>query len=439
MNLNHEFEKLFDEWKTKHDFNAFIKDGIVDYKRCEGTRVLFVLRDMNCQHERDLREDLRTDGSGWKTWANVGRWASALLDGLEDYPRDMSRFNRVDQLERIAAINLKKEGGVARAKGNQLLDAVETQGDLIFREICICDPEIIIACGLESSKLKDTASLLKQYVFKDTSEWVPFKSKDLDRNWWYYYADINGKQVPVVYFCHPQVSSIGGKRGHEKLFIPLYNDMLQIRQMFLDNQSTEKKLKAIIDHALQEKYGKEPPAEVIRRIKEEWQAIEESKIYFDIYNLYKRSLWLKQNNCKFYIRGTAGSSFILYLLGITRGNPMPDCYNIPWQMLFGYGGRRPVFMLEVVDVSEGSNELDEYEFEFFSEEYENITDFDDKIEHYGLSYSLSDKIGYREEIYFYLLDHGFLPKDAWRATESIRIGKGLPTITDIRNRTKNAS
>lgn len=67
------FDELFAKWKAAHHFNAFIRDGIVDPEHYETPHILFVLRDMNCQSERDLCADLRRDGSGWKTWNNIGR------------------------------------------------------------------------------------------------------------------------------------------------------------------------------------------------------------------------------------------------------------------------------------------------------------------------------------------------------------------------------
>lgn len=41
------------------------------------------------------------------------------------------------------------------------------------------------------------------------------------------------KRIPIVSFCHPQVTNLQGARGHDILFEPLYRDMLHIREMFL--------------------------------------------------------------------------------------------------------------------------------------------------------------------------------------------------------------
>ena len=226
------FHELFQRWKSEFDFEAFISDGIVDESRYEAPHVLFVLRDMNCKEERDLCNDLRTDGSGWKTWNNVARWIIALLDGNKEYPSEITKEKRVVQLKRIAVMNLKKEGGGSRTDGSELLDAVQTQKAFILDEIKLCNPEIIICGGLSASGIKGNATLLKEYVFTETSEWNSIKSSFFDKVWWYYYTNINGRMIPVVEFCHPQVTVIKGKRGHE-LFEVLYDDMITLRKEFL--------------------------------------------------------------------------------------------------------------------------------------------------------------------------------------------------------------
>lgn len=228
-----ELDDLLDKWKNECCFDAFIRDGIVDSDYYENPHILYVLRDMNCQSEQDLCNELRCNGSGWKTWNNIGRWTKALLDGNEEYPRDMSTNKRVEQLKRIAVMNLKKEGGTSRTKGKELLESVQSQHERIFDEICLCNPNIIICCGLTASGITGNATLLKNFVLPISTEWESFHSRTFNRDWWYYFTEINGKQIPVISFCHPQVTSLEGFRGHEKLFAPLYKDMLYIRELFL--------------------------------------------------------------------------------------------------------------------------------------------------------------------------------------------------------------
>lgn len=155
------------------------------------------------------------------------------MDGDEQYPQDMSTMIRVGQLKRVAVMNLKKEGGVSRTAGNELLEAVQAQHEMIYEEICLCDPSIIICCGLTASGITGNATLLKDHVLPISTEWASFRSKTFDRDWWYFLTEINKKQVPVISFCHPQVTNLEGARGHEKLFVPLYRDILHIRKLFL--------------------------------------------------------------------------------------------------------------------------------------------------------------------------------------------------------------
>ena len=228
---------LFDEWKRAWKFSAFIKDGMVCPE--EYGRILFVLRDMNCREERDLRLDLARDGSGWKTWNNAARWALALLDGEEGYPKNMPRERRAAIMRRTAVMNMKKEGGASRAQAGEIEAAVRKQKDILRRQMEILAPDIVICCGLPGGKMRGTAELLREYVLKDAGEWKPFPSRIEGRKWWYYYAaTAEGKKtIPVVSFCHPQTACLSGLRGHG-LFEALYRDMLDIGKFFL---GTEKK------------------------------------------------------------------------------------------------------------------------------------------------------------------------------------------------------
>lgn len=232
--MTQEFEKLFNNWKTEFNFNAFISDGIVCPEKYAKPHILFVLRDMNCEKERNLCDDLRQYGSGAKTWCNAGRWAKALLDGETEYPYNMTDTARAAQLSRISVMNLKKEGGKSRADSILLASATATHKKYILREIELCDPDIIICCGIRNKNCPSNAALLHKNIFDSAPEWENFSSVSLPRKWWYYHVEINGKKIPIISFCHPQVTNLCGYRGHEALFKPLYEDMLYIRKKFLE-------------------------------------------------------------------------------------------------------------------------------------------------------------------------------------------------------------
>ncbi|MBO5245121.1 MAG: hypothetical protein J6B02_03365 [Selenomonadales bacterium] len=137
--------------------------------------------------------------------------------------------------------------------------------------------------------------------------------------------------------------------------------------------------------AVHAKYGREPDEAIWRRVNEEWVMLEETDSIFDVLALYELTEWLKENRYPYWIRGCGGSSLILYLLGITSGNPLPphkwcpnckqikwmpkykdgfdirqgeccsrdgarlvtDGHDIPWQTLLGYDGHQPTFDIDV--------------------------------------------------------------------------------------------
>ena len=311
-------------------------------------------------------------------------------------------------------------------------------------------------------------------------------------------------------------------------------------------------LRQIVDAALFQKYGDMPDELIVKRIEEEWAAMERTNVIHDVAALYELAVWLKNNRYPYWMRSRSGSSFILYLLGITTGNPLPphyycpkcksvqwrtsytdgldlpqdvscpnddtplmsDGHNIPWQTLFGYGEFCPMFdmdlpsdLYEIVQTKWTSHwvkninpsnvptnpyedkqnciklsnlslmfhlDSEEISHTFYDHEYTSAdrkymllmwnllvndeADFAndipepesvaDLISLFGLSYSagawdevtaymidemgysLFDMIAYRDDVYRYLLDHGFLEKDAWRGMNRVRKGLDFPVITD---------
>lgn len=147
----------------------------------------------------------------------------------------------------------------------------------------------------------------------------------------------------------------------------------------------EGKLRQRIDTALVQKYGNAPDKQIVKRVEEEWVAMERSGVLPDAAALYELTAWLRQEGHPYWLRAGCGSSFIFYLLGITTGNPLPphyycpnckavhwqpfcadgfdlprnkiceyddipmtgDGHDIPWQTLFGYGDFCAVFDIDL--------------------------------------------------------------------------------------------
>lgn len=219
-------DSLLDAWRetAKDRIKLFIDDGIICGEEYATPHILFAMRDMNTSDPISLRDDLRTRGSGWKTWNNAARWVHALLTGDEEYPVSIDRRA---EMRKAAVINLKKEAGGSRANKKELAEAVKTDASYILREIEICSPDIIICGGFGN------AGLLKDHVFCSLAgEWMELPAQHFHHNWSYFLARVNGKTIPVISFCHPQVTVFKGRRGHQDLFEPLYREMLHIRRHF---------------------------------------------------------------------------------------------------------------------------------------------------------------------------------------------------------------
>ena len=315
----------------------------------------------------------------------------------------------------------------------------------------------------------------------------------------------------------------------------------------------ECKLRQIIENALYQKYGDKPDELIKKRIIDEWAAMERSDTVLDVAALYELVIWLKKNNHPYWMRGCAGSSLILYLLGITFGNPLPphyhcpvchsvqwetdyldgfdlpkkktceqdqatlipDGHNVPWQTLWGYGEHIPVFDIDLpknlrddflvilknhwlrkkesdasvslkMNSEKLSASLSNISFAFCLEcssihktfhsktvdascvnislsAWQTLLDyydgyneqsilgtntFADLISFSGiihatgawddeavfmnryLDYAPSELIAFRDDIFHYLIEHGFLEKDAWRGMNYVRKGLDLPVITE---------
>lgn len=143
----------------------------------------------------------------------------------------------------------------------------------------------------------------------------------------------------------------------------------------LSEEEIKDKLYGLVDKSLDKKYSEKPDI-MLRRIEDEWSAIKRLNLFSDIATLYELSIFLKENKIPYWAKGTTGSSFIFYILGITEGNPLPphyycpkckrvthsrysandgfdlsydekcardgtylipDGHDIPWQTVFGYG------------------------------------------------------------------------------------------------------
>lgn len=251
-------------------------------------------------------------------------------------------------------------------------------------------------------------------------------------------------------------------------------------------------MKRFSDSAFREKYGEHPDAFLRHKFCQEWLAMECSNVLVDAAVLCQRTAKLKERHQPYWLSGSVSSSFILYLLGATNINPLPahyycpvcktiewdllvedgfdlpsgvhcpkdhilmiaDGHTIPWQSIWGRG----FYNAEEIDLS-GCLHYDETEVFSSPDSARNrfsaadlkpllpgtVADmiaaagmmqsegvWDETAKHMlnYMGYQFSELIVFREDVYCYLLDHGFLEKDAWKGMEQVGAGKGLPVITE---------
>ena len=324
-----------------------------------------------------------------------------------------------------------------------------------------------------------------------------------------------------------------------KNYLPLYDGK--------SKQEIEAILFQSILDILHKKYGTQPDQAIEKRVRQEWHAMEVNENTLDVAVLHELCLWMRQEGYAYWLNGYAGSSFILYLLGVTAANPLPahclcpqcrsvkwntqyksgfdlpqsftvcavdgsameaDGQDIPWQNLWGYASkpssldirieaklREPLYcFLEKHWLCKLYPESAPYVpyhkhpslFRFSHITFDALTDkeaaiqdfykikidascvtaalknwknlvgaetdmleaveppksFADLVSLYGLLHIAGiresdriwmerhsccplDMIVFTDDVYQYLLDHGFLEKDAWAGAQRVKSGKGL--------------
>ncbi len=103
--------------------------------------------------------------------------------------------------------------------------------------------------------------------------------------------------------------------------------------VFLYADKSEQEIEAAlfqnIETALYEKYGPEPDEVMAKRVRQEWHAIEVNGNIYDVAVLHELCAWMRSSGYAYWLNGSTGSSFILYLLGVAAANPLPAHYFCP--------------------------------------------------------------------------------------------------------------
>lgn len=203
---NEHCSALFEYWKQKQAFgqidhanNIFISDGVVcpEIWFSQEIRPLFLLKEAYGWHnDGDLIKDhLLTQGSmsGYPTWRRVTQWAEGLLkttaEAIYPYTKQKNCTFGNEFLKHIAAVNIKKSGGVEKSNADDLMAYAKHDKDELYEQIQIIDPTVII-CGY-------TMEYLNIIMPEPIKEWAG-QSQNL-----FYRTQLNGHDVLVLDYWHP--------------------------------------------------------------------------------------------------------------------------------------------------------------------------------------------------------------------------------------------
>ncbi|WP_028866026.1 hypothetical protein [Psychromonas aquimarina] len=150
MNISQKEKKLFEAWSF--DRNEFVLDGVVDEDKFAQLTpsICFVLKDANGKKDdcRDLRSFLK-EGAGEPLWDNISRWTHAIRHLQDDIEwskyQSISKEFRINELNYIAAFNLKKSSGAAAAHNSN--NVLEQSRQLIKEQFELYSADITVCCG----------------------------------------------------------------------------------------------------------------------------------------------------------------------------------------------------------------------------------------------------------------------------------------------------
>ena len=183
---------LLNSWAEK--VPGFVKDGIINHG-CywkSAVKILLLLKEVNGGENWDLRESLRKGGRK-QTWNNVTRWLIGINHLEQDIPwKDLETITaeqRIENLQRIAVVNVKKTSGGHTSVPEQIAEASVSNSELLRKQINLYHPDIMICCGTSGS------------YFENITEYPNPDWKQTNHGIWYV-VEPTGRIV--VSYSHPE-------------------------------------------------------------------------------------------------------------------------------------------------------------------------------------------------------------------------------------------
>lgn len=149
---------LFEEWKERpiHEGKLFITDGIMNKEKWEksNVKILFLLKeaydsDPDKIKGWDLPSLISKKGISAKMWKSMSQWAYGLNKIHETgviQPFVEKGSELANYLFSSAVVNIKKSSGKSNSNTKNLASYLESDWDLIEKQIHKIDPDIVV-CG----------------------------------------------------------------------------------------------------------------------------------------------------------------------------------------------------------------------------------------------------------------------------------------------------
>ncbi len=199
MSISKAEDQLFTKWLARR--SDLVRDGATDeqaYLRSD-PKVLVVLKEVNSPNGGgwDLRDFMRKGGRG-QTWNPIARW----ITGIRSLPKrttwqdvvSIDKTRRIQALQSITAINLKKSPGGASTEYETLAAAARADADLLAEQFRLYDADLVICCGATVAMLVDDAFRLDGgRAWKSTTRGVRYKEYKEEKF--------------IIAYAHPQVRS----------------------------------------------------------------------------------------------------------------------------------------------------------------------------------------------------------------------------------------
>lgn len=228
-------------------------------------------------------------------------------------------------------------------------------------------------------------------------------------------------------------------------------DMYSTPYALLPKRAIEASLEEAVSAGLQWRFPQNSNQQITKQMRQEWISLLEADAAVELAAVHELSIWLRRNNIPFYMEGGVTSGLIPYLLGITKVNPLPEALggcNLVWQSFCSYG-KSSDYRFHLSTSVQGQIEQwveKHWIKELYLDDVDDMSVVDcDTLTlmhmHFffdiGTTHAPTIPEYCLEDVYYYLLRHGFVEKDAFKGMESVRKGFGYPFVTDDMLRENN--